>query len=153
KQRGDQWSRIDQSIALYDKTVVGHCLNSIDGFGTEDVYVVGSRGEAFHYNGAVWRQIDCPTNVALRQVVCPPDDDVHIVGARGTILIGNKDRLSVASDPEMTENIWGVARFQGRIYVSSARTVYRVEKTELKEVPIGLPRDGSLLRLVASKKF
>lgn len=97
-----------------DKLVVG--FEDLDGFGADDLYVVGWRGEVWQRRKGKWRRLDSPVSANLNAVCCAADGKVYVVGDGGVMLRGRNNRWEVL-DTGLSANLTDVACFAGTVYV------------------------------------
>ena len=105
-------------------------FNSIAGFSSKDIYVVGSLGQIWHYNGEKWRQIDSPVNCSLNAVVCGGDGYVYICGDKGVLLRGRNDEWTVISEPSTRSNYWDAHWFNDRLYMTTMDELMKYTKKD-----------------------
>jgi hypothetical protein len=81
-------------------------LHAVWGDAPHNVFAVGARGAALHFDGFAWESIDSGTQQDLYGVWGSGEGDVRFVGAGGTII--KHDKGPEASDIPMTlRAIWG----------------------------------------------
>jgi hypothetical protein len=114
-----RWHRIDQGCRrpTGDYSMVG--FESIDGFSEDDLYAVGLRGEIWHGDGVRWTRVETPTNAILTQVCCAGDGLVYACGRQGILLKGRGDRWEVIEQQVAADDLWGLAWFEDRLFISS----------------------------------
>lgn len=100
----------------YDAFIV---FNSIAGYSAKDIYVVGSLGQIWHYNGKKWRQIDSPVRCSLNAVICGEDGYVYACGDYGVILRGRDDKWTVIAEKGTGSNYWDAHWFNDRLYMAT----------------------------------
>jgi hypothetical protein len=124
----DQWSQTDS------RELTRFSFESIDGFSEEDIYAVGWEGEIWHYDGKKFKQIQSPTNLSLHQVKCAADGLVYIVGKNGILIRGRDEQWEVIEQDQTTSDIWGVAWFQGCVYVATTQMVFGLANNNLERI-------------------
>lgn len=144
----NHWSCLDQSIRPAVGEVKG--FECMDGFKEDDLYAVGWDGEIWHYNGAQWSQEDSPTNQILTRVLCTPSGIVYASGRRGLILRGKEHQWEVVEQDTITDDIWDLAWYQGRLYLSTMRGVFTLDKEEFAPVDFGEDTPRSCYHLSAA---
>ncbi len=75
--------------ATIDKDFGKHEFSDLDGYSADDIYVVGSDGDVFHFDGRSWDRCETPTDEILTAVSCGVDGEVWVCGFNGTLLRGN----------------------------------------------------------------
>jgi hypothetical protein len=125
-----RWSRADAGTVqpLGSMTVAG--FNAIDGLSEDDFYGVGFEGEIWRRQRGRWRQLDSPTNVVLTRVRVVKPELAYAVGQRGVLLRGCGDAWEVVDHGMTEEDFWGLEWFQEKVYMSSAKAVYRLRSDE-----------------------
>jgi hypothetical protein len=133
----NSWSPIDKGMrASRDDKVCG--FEAIDGFTQKDIYAAGYKGEIWRYDGKKWKQIDSPTNLVLTNAVCAGDDKVYACGQGGLLLRGRKDSWEIVDHESTKQDLWGLAWYKDRLYLSSTKQVFTLEKgDELERVRFG----------------
>lgn len=137
--RDGRWQRLDAGM-LEPLSARGTSLEAIDGTASDCLYAVGSGGQIWHYDGKAWRQCASPTNVDLHEVRCVSRDRVLIVGQRGVVLIGALDAWTITADPDFDEDLWGVAEFEGEVYLAGYGGLGRLHATGVDVLDLGLRR-------------
>ncbi len=66
--------------------VVPEPLYAVRGTSSSDIWAVGSRGAAYHYDGTLWSRSDAGVGVTLFDVFPVSSTDVWAVGERGLVL-------------------------------------------------------------------
>lgn len=141
RRRGpDDWVSISDSI-LNTEGIKG--FNSLDGYAHDEIYAAGLAGEVWRFDGQQWLAIDAPTSIALQRVLCADNGQVYIVGLAGTILVGRHEQWDVLDTDDSIEDFWGVEWFNGHLYVSSSKVVYKVVGDQFIPQPIGSTGQGS----------
>jgi hypothetical protein len=138
KQVGGQWIKTDQGMFAPFAGQVDRRLESIDGFGLDDIYAVGGGGAIWHWDGRQWTRLDSPTNAHLNIVLCASDGSVHIGGAKGIILRGRRDRgWSDLSNPDLTTDaIEDMTEFQGSVFATATTSLLRIKGDDLETVDV-----------------
>jgi 8-oxo-dGTP pyrophosphatase MutT (NUDIX family) len=77
--------------------VVPEPLYAVRGVSATDVWAVGARGAAWHFDGATWQRSDAGTTSTLFDVHPVSADDVWAVGEQGLVLHFHQGAWSVAS--------------------------------------------------------
>ncbi len=67
-------------------------FSDFDMFSETDIYAAGGKGDVWHFDGKVWRQISLPTNAWLQTVCCGGDGMVYISGYEGLTFMGRGDK-------------------------------------------------------------
>ena len=119
------WIHIDDGIVEPEGTVGSIDLESIDGFGPNDLYVVGSGGIVAHSNGTRWSRIAVPTTVFLARVRCFAPGRIVAVGDRGTVLESDGKTWRASQIPGAEHaNLTDVALFQDTLFVAAGDALF-----------------------------
>ncbi|SEK16637.1 MULTISPECIES: hypothetical protein [unclassified Variovorax] len=127
----DRWTRIDEGLP--------HDFDgqAIHGTGLSDLHAVGFRGDAWHFDGKVWRRQDLPTNRNLTSVVCAADGTVYVAGHDGILLRGRPGQWESIEHGDTDENIWDLEWFAGQLFVSTLDGLFSLQGDHLKPVAYG----------------
>jgi len=131
------WTLIDQGArpAPGSTDVVG--FEAVDGFSESEIYAVGWDGEIWTYDGKVWSQIQSPTKLVLTGLCCAGDGKAYATGRKGLLVRGRNGAWEVVDHQSLTEDIWGSAWYEGKLYVSTMNDVYTLENGAFKPVDWG----------------
>jgi len=137
----NSWTRIDQGTFVpRNQRTQSVGFNDIDGLTANALYAVGYKGEIWFYDGAVWSQLDSPTNVSLNCVQCAADDRVYAAGMAGTILRGNRNGWTAIVQDVTTKDFWGIASFREQVYLSNYDGVFILRGDVPIPVDMGLKK-------------
>lgn len=131
------WTNIDSDIKTPPDNDEVTGFEAIDGFNEKEIYAVGWDGEIWQYDGRKWSQKDSPTNFVLVDVCCGGDGNVYACGRVGTLLRGRGDRWEVINHDSITDDIWKLAWFNDRLYLSTMDAVYTLDGDNLLFVSMG----------------
>lgn len=131
------WTCIDLDMRKAPAALDVFGFESIHGFGETDLYAVGWHGEIWHFDGRRWSPIESPTNLILTRVFCAQDGSVYICGQQGMLIKGRGGRWRVIEHGETSEDFWDLQWFDGRLYLSTTRMLYRLAGERLERVDTG----------------
>jgi hypothetical protein len=140
-----RWTRIDEGLPD------SFNIQAIHGFEASDIYAVGRHGELWHYNGTEWMKRELPTNVNLTSVKCTADGIVYIGGHSGILIHGRGNTWAIIDHEETEDDIWDLEWFNGHLYVSTMRAIYKLNEDELAPVDFGDDPPKSCYQLSAAK--
>jgi hypothetical protein len=127
-------------------------LADIDGFNEQDLYVVGGDGLIGHHDGQSWRILDSPTAANLNAIHLSPDNDVWIVGSRGTVMKGSaRCGFKVISANSMNADFYSITSFDGIIYIGASDGIYTLIGDTPGLLPISKQEDLFQVTCVESK--
>ena len=129
-----QWTAIHGKMDQAAAADVVFGFESIDGFSESALYAVGWNGEIWHYDGKAWKQEGSPTSILLNRVLCAPDGNVYACGLAGTLLRGKMGRWEIVADGETGSDLWDLAWFGGRLWVSSLSMLFTLVGDQLEPV-------------------
>ena len=130
------WSDVAGSIRKSGGGPVG--FNSVHGLSPDAVFAVGFGGEVWFFAANAWRQLDSPTSVALQRVLVLPSGFAVMCGAGGVILQGDSHSLVPVLNRATTDNLYGLAYFRGRLFISSTKALYAIGSSGLEPVDTGI---------------
>lgn len=107
-------------------------IESIDGFASDDLYGAANQGVIWWYKAGRWRAVHCATNLAFYDIQCADDGLVYACGQLGVLAVGREDRFTLIAPESRLADLWGIARFDGKVYAASMRSLLEL-------------RDGSLV--------
>ncbi|MFA8362342.1 hypothetical protein ACEPT7_31220 [Burkholderia ubonensis] len=114
-------------------------FNAIDGYSEKDVYVVGSKGALYHWDGNGWQQITLKIDENLECIRCYGTDDVWIGGSNGTLLNGNAVRgFRDVSDVADNDTFWSLAKFKDKVYLGTTEGLFSYDGQAIRAVVTGL---------------
>ena len=83
-------------------------LAAVWGTAADDVFAVGQRGAALHFDGFAWQSIESGTQQDLYGVWGNPEGDIRVVGSGGTLIkLGGGQEAADVTQP--LRAIWGAA--------------------------------------------
>jgi len=98
------------------------------------LYTGGARGEAWHYNGRHWTELDIPTNVRLIAAVMGPDGNWWIAGQLGILMRGSGDEWDVLHIDDGIPYFWDLAFLGDRLFLTTDRVLFEWKEGELEAV-------------------
>jgi hypothetical protein len=125
-------------------------FEAVDGFSESDVYAVGYHGEIWHYDGNKWQQLPSPTNLILTDVCCAGDGLVYACGREGLLLKGRDQTWEVIDPPGTPQDLWSLAWFNDRLYLSTFYALYTLDKNGLDPVDTSPEQAKTFHRLSAA---
>lgn len=131
------WTNIDNDIKTPPESDDVTGFEAVDGFNEKEIYAVGWDGEIWQFNGRKWSQKDSPTNFVLVDVCCAGDGNVYACGRLGTLLRGRGDRWEVIKHESIDDDIWSLAWYKDRLYLSTMDAVYVLEDDRLLFMNMG----------------
>lgn len=136
----DQWACLDQEIRPATGELKG--FECIDGFSENNIYAVGWDGEIWHFDGTRWSQENSPTSEILTRILCTGDGYIYASGRRGLLLRKREQQWEVLAQGTITDDIWDLAWFQDRLYLSTLQGIFTLHKEEITAVDFGadIPR-------------
>lgn len=140
RRQGGTWRHVSGTIQPPPGQAKG--FNSIDGRAPDAVFAVGYDGEVWYYDGQLWKQLDSPTSVVLHRVISLPSGHAVMCGAAGVLLQATPAGIATVRNDATTDNLYGLAHFRGKVYVSSLTALYWIGPSGLEPVDTGL--DGPL---------
>ena len=157
-QRGPrEWRQIAKEYLIDDKLSTGQALNSLDGFSSNEIYVVGDRGRILTYTKQGWKKIDSVTNASLEMIKCFKNDRAYAVGDNGIVLSGKGDQWTihavVTTSEEYKIKLWDIEFFQNCLYVISSSGLFCIRDDEVESIDIPLSEEegGSNICLIVWK--
>jgi hypothetical protein len=112
-------------------------FEAVDGFTENEIYAVGWNGAIWSYDGDRWSEIASPTNLILNDVCCAGDGVAYACSQRGGLLRGRGRRWEPIENPTTSDDIWRLAWYRDRLYLSTMRAVYALEGDEIVPVAMG----------------
>jgi len=131
------WTCIDQAVRPQAQEGRVVSFETIDGFSAQEIYAAGRQGEIWGSDGRDWNKFDSPTNLILTNICCAGNETAYICGQRGTLVRGRYDRWEIIEQSVTEEDFWGIAWYDGKLYLSTMRFVYTLEDGNLKQVEFG----------------
>ena len=122
-------------------------LEAIDGYGAQEIYAVGWNGEIWRFDGRNWTRESSPTNMILTDVCCAGDEYVYGCGRRGLLIRGRQDTWSVIEQDQITADIWGLAWFDGRLFIATFDALYVLDGGAVQPVDMGADAAETFYRL------
>lgn len=120
----DAWLDGNNSIDLVD----------IDGPNANDLYVVGD--EAWHWDGATWRQLSLPTDEPLAAIKVLNANELALVGHNGSLLWGNaREGFRGLSGVDDNQNFTAAEWFAGRLFLASNLGLFEYDPATQRIAP------------------
>jgi hypothetical protein len=94
------------------------------------VLVSGWRGLVALFSGSDVERLETGTNVILTDVICDGDGEILACGQKGIIVRGKKNALKPVTVEGVGEDLWSIAKFQGKVYASSTTALYELVDDE-----------------------
>lgn len=116
KVAGGAWSRFDAGVLLDEASLDIAGFLSVDGFGNDEIYAVGYRGEIWLRDAKAWQQIDSPTSVRLECVRRGGDDTVVACGEDGVVVIGRGQQWALVDANGIDSTLKSAVWFKDRWY-------------------------------------
>lgn len=113
-------------------------LYCIDGTDDNNIYAVGQRGVAWHYDGNGWNREQLPTTKSLEWVRCVSPDKVCVCGDGGLLFVGSHGRWKEYAVAPMKPHFWCVEDHEGTIYLAATDGLYRLAGDRIFPVDTGL---------------
>ena len=121
------WVHFDAGLLEREPGDVELYLAGIDGTSDSDIYVVGTDGHIFHWDGKAWRGVKSPTKAHLERVRCVDRGEVYICGYEGAFLRGNARDGFHLLEVEEEEEFWGLEIFRDKVYLASLSGLFTLE--------------------------
>jgi len=123
----DEWQNLTQFIDLPDAYLSERegdehfGWQDLDGFSEQDMYLVGGRGEVWHFDGEGFNQHDFPSDEELTNVCCAGDGFVYVVSSKGHLWRGKGDTC------RWIDIVW----FNNQLLLSSEFGLYQLRNDEV----------------------
>lgn len=114
-------------------------LEGLDGFNENDIYCVGHKGHAYHFDGKSWKRLTMPTNIDFQSVVCAGDGNVYISGMHGAVFKGRGDqwqRISPGDPVKMLLGFRDMVWYQDRVWCTSDYGLWTIKDDKLTEADV-----------------
>jgi hypothetical protein len=132
------WIRCDDGVVQSNPTLDTAGLNAIDGLNDDELVAVGYGGEIWRRVRGRWDPIQSPTNVVLNQVRVTENGVAYACGQKGVLLRGSGANWEVIEHGVTQSELWDIAWFSGKVYVSCDTALYVLENKTLRKVELGL---------------
>jgi len=142
--QGTQDDLMSKNIKKGKRSEYSYAFLSIDGFSEDDMYAVGNKGEAWHYDGKKWSKIDLPTSSDLHKVHCAKDGYVYIAGDEYTILKGKGNKwefiLNAKINHPFNEHLFdAIAWFDSVLYIGTSDGLYAYIDDKFEKIQLTPP--------------
>lgn len=132
-----KWRSIADEILTNE---IGIGFYALDGINPSDIYVVGAKGEIFHWNGARWQKNQSPTSTYLAAIRSVSAEEHWICGNNGLVLQGQLDNWKIIDSGGFEENWYSIEKFNGQIYLAGNQSLATVIDDVIHPVDVGLGR-------------
>lgn len=147
----DGWEHLDEG--LRSPSTRGHrpAFYGMHGLNEQDIWAVGRGGVIAHFDGAGWQTEAGPTNLGLDRVLSVDGDCVYACGRNGVVIKGGLGEWNVIDNGGHDESFFGLTCFQGDVYVSSVKQLFRICDGVLDPVRVDLDGEISFYRLASTR--
>jgi len=122
-----RWRTLDKGLPSASKeSDIGFA--DIDGFGDNEIYACGGKGDLWAFDGTAWSRIELPTNAALERICCGEDGLAYILTDQKSFVIGRARSWGILEQDVTTKVLEQIVWYKDRIYVSSGDALFEVEK-------------------------
>lgn len=111
-------------------------FNAIAGFNAYDIYCVGGHGDAWRFDGKIWRQCALPTNMLLESVCCAGDGFVYIGMQSGSVMRGREDKWEMLHKGTMTLPFKDMVWYGDRVWCTSDYGIWHIVNGKLVEADL-----------------
>jgi hypothetical protein len=123
-------------------------FRDVAGFGPDEIYAVGGRGDAWVCRTGQWERIDLGTNASLQRVTCSRDGRVVIAANRDLLFVGRGTTFEPVRQQITDEVHESLVDFEGRVLLSTVRHILEVRGNEIVPASLGrIPELPSFSRL------
>lgn len=121
-----EWSLISPGLRPETENKTNRLsFRDLDGFAEDDIYAVGGRGDAWHYDGISWEQIELPITPKTGVICCAPGGQVYISGGP-YLLVGRGKSWHLIYDERLkVRSFENITYFKGMIYLSTNNCLYQ----------------------------
>lgn len=144
------WTDLGTSARPRPEDDTVRSFEAIDGFEPSEIYAVGREGEIWQFDGRIWHQAASPTNVVLTGVCCGGDGVAYACGRLGILLRGRGDRWEIVQHEVTSQDFWGIAWLDGRLYLATSYQIFHFENDILTPVAFGTDTPRSCFHVQAS---
>ena len=113
-------------------------FDDFDGFGEQDIYAAGSRGDVWHFDGKAWKRVPFPSDMEISSVCCGGDEKVYISGEKGVTFCGLGDRWQEIDNEEVADGrafrdmVW----YEGKVWATNDDGLWVIENGAIKKADV-----------------
>lgn len=107
-------------------------FEDIAGFGEDDLYAVGGKGDVWRYDGKKWQQVAFPTNTWTTTVCCGGDGNVYISCYEGLTFMGRKNRWKKIHDGGISLGFKDMVWHDGKVWCTNDNGVWTIESGRIQ---------------------
>jgi len=135
------WTHVDSGVVEEEPSTDAVGFNAIHGTTEDELYAVGMGGEIWLRTNGKWAMLSTPTNLVLCRVLATSAGTVVACGQKGLILLGSRESWRVIENNLTEESFWGLEQFDGQVFLSTDKGIYRLWDERLE--PVALPFGSS----------
>jgi len=124
-----------------------HGFEDIGGFGGNEMYAAGWKGEIWEWDGKKWHNRPSPTNLILTGICCAGDGQVYICGQNGTLIRGRHDTWEVVDLDPLKKDFWDIHWFNDRLYLATMTGLFTLGSSGPEPVDFGAEAPSTCYRL------
>jgi len=139
RESAGKWKKIGKDFKFHESEENYNTrLLDVASFSNEEIYAVGSNGNAWLYDGNDWNKLETGSNLSLDSIICAEDGRAYINLEGKQIVIGRKNEWRIL-DYVFEEFIIDMVFFDNRIFITTYSKIFEIKEDNIIESDLGFP--------------
>lgn len=138
RQAAGAWRHLAAGLAGGEReTLEDGGFTDIDGFGEDDLYACGGRGDLWHFDGVLWTRVDVPTSENLFRICCATDGLTYVITGGLDVLVGRNQKWVSIGQDLTSWKFESIVEFGGKVILSTESALFEVVNGAIRPALLG----------------